>query len=139
MKELDGTFYALPEHLEGLSRIPKPRGTTLICPFDSFLWQRCRAEDLLNFHYRIETYTPPAKRIFGYYLMPILHEGALVGRLDPKMHRDQAELEIKGIFLEDGFRRNKNFDRGLADTLEDLAVFLAADKIALPKGWGKLL
>jgi uncharacterized protein YcaQ len=55
------------------------------------------------------------------------------------MHRDRKELEIKGIFLEDGFRRNKDFDRGLADTLKDLAVFLGAEKIALPKGWGKLL
>ena len=139
VKKLDGTFYALPQHLEELGRIPKLRGTTLICPFDSFLWQRRRAEDLLNFHYRIETYRPPANRKFGYYIMPILHEGALVGRLDPKMHRDRKELEIKGIFLEDGFRRNKDFDRGLADTLKDLAVFLGAEKIALPKGWGRLL
>jgi uncharacterized protein YcaQ len=122
-----------------LGRAPQPRGTTLICPFDSFLWQRRRAEDLLNFHYRIEIYVPPAKRKFGYYAMPILHEGALVGRLDPKMHRDRNELEIKGILLEDGFRRTKDFDRGLADTLKNLAVFLGAEKIVMPKGWGRLL
>ena len=139
VKELDGTFLALPEHLERLNRIPKPSGTTLICPFDSFLWQRCRAEDLLDFHYRIEIYTPPPKRKFGYYLMPLLHEGALVGRLDPKMHRDRKELEIKAIFLETEFDRDKDFDRGLADTLKNLAVFLGAEKIALPKGWRKLI
>ena len=139
VKEMNGAFFALPEHLEKLERIPKPRGTTLICPFDSFLWQRCRAEDLLDFHYRIEIYIPPPKRKFGYYLMPILHEGALVGRLDPKMHRDRKELEIKAVYLEAGFKRNRVFNTGLADTLKDLAVFLGAEKIALPKGWRKLL
>ena len=136
---LNGPLLALPEHLEKLSRIPKPRGTTLICPFDSFLWQRDRAEHLLDFYYRIEIYTPPAKRKYGYFVMPILHDGALVGRLDPKLHRDRGKLEIKAIFLEPGFERNEEFEQGLVATLRDLATFVGANKISLPKGWRKLL
>lgn len=136
---LNGTLLALPEHMEKLSRLRRPRGTTLICPFDSFLWQRRRAEDLLGFQYRIEIYTPPAKRKFGYFAMPILHDGALVGRLDPKLHRDRKHLEIKSIFLESGFERNGEFEHGLAATLRDLAEFVRADKISLPGGWRKLL
>ena len=76
-------WLALPEHLETLRRSSEPGGTTLVCPFDSLLWQRDRAEDLLGFRYRIEIYVPRPKRRFGYYVMPILHEGRLVGRLDP--------------------------------------------------------
>ena len=136
---LNGPLLALPEHLEKLSRIPKPRGTTLVCPFDSFLWQRDRAEHLLNFYYRIEIYTPPAKRKYGYFVMPILHDGALVGRLDPKLHRDRGKLEIKAIFLEPGFERNEEFEQGLATTLGSLADFVGANKISLPKGWRKLI
>jgi uncharacterized protein YcaQ len=135
----NGAFLTLPEHLERLSRIPRPRGTTLICPFDSFLWQRDRAEHLLDFYYRIEVYTPAAKRKYGYFVMPILHDGALVGRLDPKLHRDRGELEIKAIFLEPGLKRNEEFEQGLAATLHDLATFVGADKITLPKGWRRLL
>ena len=90
---LRGPFYSLPEQVEALGTLPDPVGTTLLCPFDSLLWQRQRAEDLLGFRYRIEIYTPPAKREFGYYTLPILHDGSLVGRLDPKLHRDRDQLE----------------------------------------------
>ncbi|MHC4779384.1 MAG: winged helix-turn-helix domain-containing protein [Planctomycetota bacterium] len=134
-----GRFLALPEHLEGISRAPAPRGTTLICPFDSLMWHRDRAEEWLGFRYRIEIYTPKAKRKYGYYVMPILHGGRLVGRLDPKLHRDREELEIKAVFLEPGFRRDGAFDRGLSESLRSLGEFLGASRIVLPKGWHDLL
>ncbi len=131
-------YYALPETLENLGRLPEARGTTLVCPFDSFLWQRERAEELLDFRYRIEIYVPAPKREFGYYVLPILHEGRLVGRLDPKFHRDRGELEIKAIHLEKGFRADAPFKSALGDSLRDLAVFLGARELSLPKGWRRL-
>lgn len=130
-----GAWYALPEHLDLLGRLPEPRGTTLVCPFDSLLWQRERAEDLLGFRYRIEIYTPPEKRVFGYYVMPVLHEGRLTGRLDPKLHRDRGVLEIRAIHLEPGFRRHRAFDAALEETLADLARFVGARSIEMPGGW----
>jgi len=133
-----GTWYALPEHLEGLSGVPGPQGTTLICPFDSFLWQRKRAEDLLGFRYRVEIYVPPKKREFGYYVMPILHDGRLVGRLDPKLHRERDELEIRGIWLESGVERDGRLERGLGEAIADLAGFLGAAAVTLPRGWQKI-
>ena len=81
---------------------------------------------------------PAAKREFGYYVLPILHDGRLVGRLDPKLHRDRNELEIKAIYLEPGFARNGRFNRGLAETLESLREHLGADRLSLPRGWGRL-
>ncbi len=131
-------YYTRPETLDNLARLPKPQGTTLICPFDSFLWLRERAEELLGFRYRIEIYVPPSKREYGYYVLPILHEGELVGRVDPKLHRDRKELEIKAIHLEPGFKSGAAFNNVLGETLGDLAGFLDADKLSLPKGWRRL-
>ena len=56
---LRGPCYARPEHLEAIDRLPEPAGTTLICPFDSLLWQRKRAAELLDFDYAVEIYVPP--------------------------------------------------------------------------------
>jgi uncharacterized protein YcaQ len=78
------------------------RGTTMLAPFDSFLWHRERTARLFGFDYRIEVYTPGPKRIHGYYVMPILHDGQLIGRLDAKVHRQERRLEAKRI----------GFDRG---------------------------
>ncbi len=131
-------YYATAETLDKLARLPKPQGTSLVCPFDSFLWQRERAEELLGFRYRIEIYLPLPKREYGYYVLPILHDGKLVGRVDPKLHRDRRELEIKAIHLEQGFKANAEFKIALGETLRDLAGFLDADKLSLPKGWRRL-
>lgn len=135
---LAGRFYALPDHLDGIEGLPDPAGTTLICPFDSLLWQRRRAEELLGFHYRIEIYLPAAKRKFGYYVLPILHDGRLVGRLDPRLHRERDELDVKAIHLEAGFKRDRSFDRGLAEALESLSEHVGADRLDLPNGWRQI-
>ncbi|MGE0552493.1 MAG: winged helix-turn-helix domain-containing protein [Gemmatimonadales bacterium] len=127
-----GPHYALPEHLDLLGKLPEPTGTNLLCPFDSLLWQRDRAEELLDFRYRIEIYVPPAKREFGYYVLPILHRGRLVGRLDPKLHRDRGVLEVKRIGFERGFRPDPEFERGLDEALGSLAEFLGATRIERP-------
>lgn len=132
-------WYALPDDLSALSDLPKPRGTTLVCPFDSFLWQRDRAEELLDFRYRIEIYVPAPKRVFGYYVLPIMHQGRLVGRLDPKLDRSTGTLHIRAIFTEKSFRPDAEFKKGLGASLTDLAVFLGADSIDLPRRWRSLV
>ena len=133
-----GPFYILPEYVDLLDKLDKPTGTTLICPFDSLLWQRARSEEWLNFKYRIEIYIPQKKREFGYYVLPILHDGQFVGRLDPKFHRSSEVLEIKALYLEEGFKRTARFNRALRETLHDLCEFVGAKDLALPTGWSEL-
>jgi len=135
VKGMRGAWYALPEHLEALGDVPEATGTTLICPFDSLLWQRKRAEELLGFSYAIEIYTPAERRVYGYYVMPILHEGRLVGRIDPKLHRDRGILEIRAIHLEPDFESSMGFVSGLGDAVESLAGFLGATDIDMPRDW----
>jgi hypothetical protein len=79
---------------------PPSRGTTLLAPFDSFLWHRERTRALFGFDYRIEIYTPGPRRVHGYYSLPILHDGALVGRLDAKNHREAGRLEVRSVHFE---------------------------------------
>src|SRR5689334_5510413 len=96
-----GRWYALTRDLPALARArrtPGPsRGTTLLAPFDSLLWYRERVARLFGFDYRIEVYTPGHKRVHGYYTLPILHDGRLIGRVDAKTHRAERRLEVRHV------------------------------------------
>ena len=95
--------------------------TTLLSPFDPVVWDRARASELFGFDYKIEVYTPAARRRYGYYSLPILHDGALVGRLDAKAHRKQNVFEVKAVHLEPDTLVNDGLVSGLADALRDCA------------------
>jgi uncharacterized protein YcaQ len=121
------------------------RGTTLLAPFDSLLWHRDRAARLFGFDYRIEVYTPPAKRVHGYYSLPILHDGRLIGRVDAKAHRAERRLEVRHVHFEPWFAagRSSPVDRarldrdqalaGLRESLASLASFVGADDVTVSR------
>jgi uncharacterized protein YcaQ len=95
--------------------------TTLLSPFDPVVWDRARALELFDFEYKIEVYTPAARRRYGYYSLPILHNGALVGRLDAKAHRKQGTFEVKAVHLEPDTPESDDLVSGLAGALRDCA------------------
>ena len=74
----------------------------LLSPFDPVVWNRDRTDRLFGFHYRIEIYTPQPKRIYGYYVLPILWGDSVVGRLDMKADRQGGALLVQGSFAEPG-------------------------------------
>jgi uncharacterized protein YcaQ len=100
-------WYALTADLKALAaagrRRTGSRGTTLLSPFDSFLWHRERVHGLWGYFYRIEIYVPGHKRQHGYYSLPVLHDGQLVGRVDVKTHRERGVLEAKHAHFEPWF------------------------------------
>jgi uncharacterized protein len=130
-------WFALAADLEPLARAGRrrspSRGTTLLSPFDSFLWYRERTKRLFDFDYRIEVYTPAAKRTHGYYAMPILHDGRLVGRVDAKTHREEGRFEVRRVTLEGGAAAVDpgELASGVADALRSLARFVGAPRIEL--------
>lgn len=107
------------------------QGTTVLSPFDPVVWDRTRLLELWGFHYRIEVYTPAPKRRYGYYTLPILHWGRLVGRLDPKAHRGDGILKIRRIHLEEGIEPTPDLVDGMAHTLEDFARWQQLEHVEL--------
>jgi hypothetical protein len=78
--------------------------TALLSPFDPVVWDRERASTLFDFDYRLECYTPEPKRVHGYFVLPILCCGELIGRLDAKAHRAQGVFEVKALSAQPGMR-----------------------------------
>ncbi len=92
-----GTAWADPDALEALDTRGRHR-TTLLSPFDSLVWDRKRTSRVFGFDHRLEAYVPAAKREHGYFTMPLLAGGRLVGRVDPG--REGSTLVAKQVSLE---------------------------------------
>jgi uncharacterized protein YcaQ len=108
-----------------------PDYTALLSPFDALIWDRTRARQLFGFDFSIECYLPAPKRIYGYYLLPILHRGALVGRLDAKAHRQAGLFEVKALYLEDGVSLDAALAEGLASALRSCAAWHRTPQVAI--------
>ena len=101
----------------------QPAWTTLLSPFDPVVSDRERTLALFDFDYRLEAYTPAKDRVYGYFSLPILHNGQLVGRLDPKAHRNKNLMEIKKIILEPGVKVDQSLVSGLKNTLKEFSTW----------------
>jgi len=119
--------FAIADWQQRLANLPEaPEGIRLLCPFDPVLRDRSRALRRFGFDYRFEAFTPASKRIHGYYVMPLLEGERLVGRLDPKLHRERGVLEVRGLWWEPGIKPTKVRLKRLQEALEGLASFLGA-------------
>jgi uncharacterized protein len=116
-----GRFMAHPESADG----PVGNRVTFLSPFDRLIHDRDRAEALWGFRYRLEMYVPPAKREYGYYVLPILRGDRLVGRIEPVFERKTGVLRVNQVWWEDGAR-----PVSLERPLRSLARFVGAKEIA---------
>ncbi|VWC88176.1 hypothetical protein BLA18112_03118 [Burkholderia lata] len=97
--------------------------TTLLSPFDPVVWDRRRASTLFGFDYTIECYTPGHKRRYGYFCLPVLHRGQLVGRIDAKAHRTLGTFELKAVHVEPGVRFGTGLAADVAKAVKKLAAW----------------
>ncbi|NYE59367.1 hypothetical protein FHW58_000519 [Duganella sp. 1224] len=143
----DDPIYVHPDHAALLESAAAgalaPTLTTILSPFDPVVWDRRRALELFNFDYRLECYTPADKRKYGYFTLPILRRGALVGRVDAKAHRRDGVFELKSLVLEPSARVSERFTRDIAGALQRLADWHGCPQIqitqSVPAAFGRQL
>ncbi|KZS77843.1 winged helix-turn-helix domain-containing protein [Mycobacterium persicum] len=123
--------WPVPAYLRAGQTVPRrDRGTALLCPFDPLIFFRPRVKRLFDFHYRIEIYTPAAKRQYGYYVWPLLLDGQLVARVDLKTDRAADSLRVLGVFGEPDSPRTR-VAAALAGELASMASWLGLSGVGV--------
>jgi uncharacterized protein YcaQ len=112
----------------------KVTGRALLCPFDPLIWERARTERMYGFRYRIEIYTPAVKRVYGYYVFPLLVDDELVGRFDLKADRATGRLLVQASWCEPGTAPRAVAEAAIVE-LQRMARWLGlAEVVVMPRG-----
>ena len=119
--------WATPEALAWLAGGARDRHrTTMLSPFDPLVWYRDRLERIFGMRHRIEAYTPAHKRVHGYFAMPVLHQGHVVARVDPK--RVGSDLHARRVTMESS---SAAAVRGTARALHEAARWVGAERVVV--------
>lgn len=142
---LDGSAGLVPVHVPGwpersanawadpaaLESEPKGRHRTApLSPFDSLVWDRARTARVFGFNHRLEAYVPKDKRVHGYFTMPVLAGGRLIGRIDPA--RQGTTLVARQVGVEDGVSPRRAA-QGMAEALWEAASWVGCDDVRVDR------
>lgn len=134
--------YVHHDHADLLARAAAGRlratRTTLLSPFDPVVWDRRRARELFGFDYALECYVPAPRRRYGYFVLPILHRGRLVGRLDAKAHRRAGVFEIRSLHMQPGIGMSEGLAAALARAVAQCAHWHGTPVVDSGKGTARL-
>lgn len=124
-----------PAFLVPGARIPKSIGAaSIVSPFDPLLWERKWTRAVFGFEYQIEIYVPPARRIYGYYVLPFLLGDRFAARVDLKADRHSSTLIVHAAYVESGFNP-REVATSLATELRRMAAWLSLGAVRVgPKG-----
>ena len=114
-----------------------PGRIRVLSPFDPMLRDRNRAERLFGFNYRIEVFVPEPKRVYGYYVFPLLEGDQLIGRMDMKAHRDRDILHVRALWPERKLRWSNARTRRLQAELDRVRRFADLGGVEFADGWLK--
>jgi uncharacterized protein YcaQ len=128
-----GKRLVVSEEVELLEAPPNPPpSVAFVPPFDPIVWDRRLLGSLFEFEYVWELFVPPAKRRWGWYVLPTVFRDRFVGRIEPRIDRAEARVEVLGVWWEDGFapRRTDGFVDAMRDALRAYLGFADADRLA---------
>jgi uncharacterized protein YcaQ len=118
--------YCLPE-----PKVPrKVSASALLSPFDSLIWERNRTERLFDFRYRLEIYTPQDKRVYGYYVLPFLHNERIAARVDLRAERANGQLAVHAVHEEEPGLDDEGM-LALALNVRQMADWLGLERVQL--------
>jgi uncharacterized protein len=112
-----------------------PNRLRVLSPFDPALRDRKRAKFLFGFDYRIEVFVPEAKRIFGYYVFPLLQGERLVGRVDMKAFRGEDTLRVRALWPEVSVTWGKGRHAAFEAELDRVKRLAGVSNITFENGW----
>ena len=124
--------FVLREDVAPLEAPPEPTSSVaFLSPFDALVWDRGLLGSLFGFDYVWELFVPPAKRRWGWYVLPMLFCDRLVGRIEPRIDRAGARVEVLDVWWEDGFapRRAEGFVETMRDALRAYMHFGGASRL----------
>lgn len=130
-----GTRFVVRDDVALLQAPPEPPpSVAFLSPYDALVWDRRLLGSLFGFEYVWELYVPPARRRWGWYVLPILFRDRLVGRIEPRIDAADGSVRILAVWWEDGFepRRAEGFVDAMRDALGAYLRFAKADRIAWP-------
>jgi uncharacterized protein len=135
-----GKRFVLREEVELLAAPPEPPpSVAFLPPFDPLIWDRGLLASLFEFDYVWELFFPEAKRRFGWYVLPILFRDRFVGRIEPRIDRDERIVQILGLWWEAGFRpqQAEGFVDAMRAALRAYLAFAGATHVEWPPRLGK--
>ena len=127
-----GKRFVLREEVGLLEAPPEPPpSVAFLSPFDALVWDRGLLGSLFGFDYVWELFLPPAKRRWGWYVLPIMFGDQLVGRIEPRIDRAGARVQVLDVWWEDGFapRRAEGFVDAMRDALRAYLRFAGASRL----------
>ena len=127
-----GKRFVVAEELAQLEAPPQPPpSVAFLAPFDSLLWDTALLASLFDFDFVWEGFFKPEKRRWGYYVLPILFADRLVGRIEPRINREDGQVEVLGLWWEKSFApgRAAGFVEAVRDALGAYLRFAGADRI----------
>jgi uncharacterized protein YcaQ len=130
-----GKKFVLRNEVDLLAAPPEPPASVaFLSPFDPVVWDRGLLGSLFGFDYVWDLFHPPAKRRFGWYVLPILFRDRFVGRIEPRIDRAERRVEVLGFWWEDGFqpRREDGFVDAMRAALRAYLDFAGADRLEWP-------
>lgn len=132
IKDAKLTYLILKEDYELLTKLAEtiinPQ-VSFVAPLDNLTWDRKLIEDIFDFHYRWEVYTPQSKRQFGYYVLPILYGDEFIGRVEPVKIAKTNTLEIRGLWFERKWTKDEH--KAYEKALTEFSNYLGTDSIQI--------